>query len=52
MTMPKLFTVVLSTGVVEVMAPDSEHAAWIALELSEDRDAKLLDVRPTVNYDW
>lgn len=28
-----------------VLAPDSERAAWQALELSTQRDCKLLDVR-------
>ena len=28
-----------------VMAPDSEHAAWIALELSMHRDCQLLNVK-------
>ncbi len=48
----KTFTVVLSTGVEYVLAPDSEHAAWQALELSTDRNAHLIDVRPYVEFDW
>jgi hypothetical protein len=28
-----------------VMAPDSEHAAWVALELSEHRDCHLVNVQ-------
>lgn len=48
----KTFVVVLSTGVEHILAPDSEHAAWQALELAVDRDAQLVDVRPYVNFDW
>ena len=40
------------SGVEYILAPDSEHAAWQALELSTDRDAQLIDVRLTPNYDW
>ena len=47
----KLFDVVLSvTGVTTLLARDAEHAAWSALELSLDRDEKLIDVRRT--YEW
>lgn len=52
LTNMKLFTVVLSSGVEYVLAPDSEHAAWQALELSTDRNAHLIDVRPHVEFDW
>lgn len=48
----RCFTVVLSTGVQYILAPDSEHAAWQALELSEDRNVKLIDVRPHVEFEW
>ena len=48
----KLFTVVLSTGVEYILAPDSEHAAWQALELSTDRSVKLVDVRPHNEDMW
>ena len=48
----KEFTVELqtSTGVIDtvsVIATDSEHAAWIALELSIDQGSTLLNVLPT-----
>ena len=47
----KLFDVVLSvTGVMTLLARDAEHAAWSALELSLDREEKLIDVRRT--YEW
>jgi hypothetical protein len=48
----KTFIVVLSSGVEYVLAPDSEHAAWQALELAQDRNVTLIDVRPYVNFDW
>ena len=35
-----------------ILATDSEHAAWQALELAKDRDVKLVDVRRYVNFDW
>lgn len=51
-TQHQTFAVVLSSGTEYILAPDSEHAAWVALELSVDRDAELLDVRPYKNFDW
>jgi hypothetical protein len=48
----KEFIVVLSSGTEYILASDSEHAAWQALELATDRDAQLIDVRPYVNFDW
>lgn len=48
----RVFAVVLSTGTEYIMAPDSEHAAWQALELSNDRNVKLIDVRPHNDFDW
>ena len=33
-----------------VLAPSSEEAAWIALELSENRNCTLKDVR--INDEW
>lgn len=48
----RVFAVVMSTGTEYVLAPDSEHAAWQALELSTDRNVKLIDVRPHVEFDW
>ena len=42
----KLFDVVLSvSGLTTVLARDKERAAWQALELSLDREEKLIDVR-------
>jgi hypothetical protein len=58
MTM-KLFKVVLSSGVGAcsahteyVLAPDSEHAAWQALELSAVQGVTLIDVRPHNDDMW
>jgi hypothetical protein len=51
MTM-KLFKVVLSSGVEYVLAPDSEHAAWQALELSAVQGVTLIDVRPHNDDMW
>jgi hypothetical protein len=48
----KLFTVVLSSGVETILAPDSERAAWQALELSVERNVTLLDVRPCRDDMW
>ena len=42
---PKLYNVTLSSGTISLLAPDSESAAWMALELSLVRDDKLGDVR-------
>jgi len=44
------YQVTLSTGVWYILAPDSEHAAWSALELSKDRQAKLINVK--LNDEW
>ena len=46
----KTYLVTLSDDVDDirteyVMAPDSEHAAWVALELSNQRECTLKDVR-------
>jgi len=42
----EMYDVILSaSGVVNVLAQDSEHAAWTALELSLDREEELIDVR-------
>ena len=41
-----LYDVILSaSGVVNILAQDKEQAAWSALELSLDREEKLIDVR-------
>ena len=42
---PKLFEVTLRSGTMHLLAPDSESAAWMALELSRERNDKLIDVR-------
>lgn len=41
----KLYEVTLRSGVIHLLAPDSEAAAWMALELSEERNDELLNVR-------
>ena len=42
------YNVTLSSGeTTYILAANSEEAAWSALELSEDRDCKLIDVRLT-----
>ena len=42
---PKLYEVTLSSGTMHLLAPDSESAAWMALELSHERNDELVDVR-------
>ena len=42
---PKLYNVTLRSGTISLLAPDSESAAWMALELSHERDDELIDVR-------
>ena len=42
---PKLYDVVLRSGTISLLAPDSESAAWMALELSHERDDELLNVK-------
>tara|TARA_Y100000004_G_scaffold149144_1_gene170945 strand:+ start:836 stop:994 length:159 start_codon:yes stop_codon:yes gene_type:complete len=42
---PKLYNVTLRSGTISLLAPDSESAAWMALELSRERDDELVDVR-------
>ena len=42
---PKLYDVVLRSGTISLLAPDSESAAWMALELSHERDDELINVR-------
>ena len=44
-TSPTLYEVTLSSGTLHLLAPDSESAAWMALELSHERDDELVDVR-------
>lgn len=45
MTQPRLYEVILGSGVMRLLAPDSETAAWLALELSRERDDELINVR-------
>jgi len=42
---PKLYEVTLSSGTMHLLAPDSEAAAWMALELSHERNDELINVR-------
>ena len=42
---PKLYNVTLSSGTMHLLAPDSESAAWMALELSRERNDELVNVR-------
>ena len=42
---PKLYNVTLRSGTISLLAPDSESAAWMALELSHERNDELVDVR-------
>jgi len=41
------YEVTLRSGVWYLLAPDSEQAAWNALELSRERNDQLLNVRQT-----
>ena len=41
------FEVTLSSGKVFLLAEDAEQAAWSALELSENREDTLLNVKQT-----
>jgi len=47
MTQPRLYEVTLSSGTIYLLAPDSEQAAWKALELSRERNDQLLNVKIT-----
>lgn len=40
-----VYEVVLSSGSRYILAPNSEEAAWSALELSLERDDQLLNVK-------
>ncbi len=42
---PKLYNVTLRSGTISLLAPDSESAAWMALEFYHERDDDLVDVR-------
>lgn len=41
------YEITLGSGVWYLLAPDSEAAAWTALELSKERNDKLLNVKQT-----
>ena len=41
------YEITLSSGVWYLLAPDSEQAAWRALELSHERNDQLLNVKQT-----
>jgi hypothetical protein len=41
------YEITLRSGVWYLLAPDSEHAAWRALELSHERNDQLLNVKQT-----
>jgi hypothetical protein len=41
------YEITLSSGVWYLLAPNSEQAAWTALELSRERNDKLLNVQQT-----
>lgn len=40
-----VYEVTLGSGTQFILAPDSEHAAWTALELSHERNDVLLNVK-------
>jgi hypothetical protein len=40
-----VYEVTLSSGTRYILAPNSERAAWNALELSHERNDKLLNVK-------
>lgn len=44
-TRSQLYAVELRSGTINLIAPDSECAAWMALELSSERNDELIDVR-------
>ena len=41
------YEITLGSGVWYLLAPDSESAAWTALELSRERNDKLVNVKQT-----
>jgi len=41
------YEVTLTSGIWYLLAPDSEAAAWTALELSKERNDELLNVKQT-----
>jgi hypothetical protein len=43
------YEITLRSGVWYLLAPDSEKAAWKALELSRERNDQLVNVKQTLN---
>ena len=41
------YEITLRSGVWYLLAPDSEQAAWAALELSREHNDQLIDVKQT-----
>lgn len=47
----KHYIVTLRSGsIFHLIAPNSEHAAWSALELSQERNDKLINI--SLAYEW
>lgn len=44
------YEITLTSGVWYLLAPNSEQAAWTALELSKKRNDKLLNVKQTEEW--
>jgi len=44
------YEITLRSGVWYLLAPDSEHAAWTALELSRERNDQLVNVKQTEEW--
>ena len=44
------FEITLTSGIWYLLAPNSEQAAWTALELSKQRNDKLLNVKQTEEW--
>ena len=44
-TSPKVYEITLRSGTRYILAPSSEEAAWSALELSQERNDTLINVR-------
>jgi len=42
---PRVYEVTLSSGTRYILAPNSEDAAWSALELSHERNDELINVK-------
>lgn len=46
----QVYAVTLGSGTRYLLAPNSEEAAWAALELSHERNDKLINVR--IHDEW